>query len=299
MADTYALEQSLADQDNDYLMQQLQYTYITDSNSSSYNQQVSFDLAGISNSGKYLDSTQSFITIPLVMTLASVNGAITDSVENAFACSLKNGFSNLIYSMEIQASNNAVVSTMSQSGLMIGYKLMTGMSQDDTVNLAPTLHFGKDDALGTTYESAPNAKGLGECNNRIKPSVFNPTSGYGKTGFGGSNKGRLDRMVNTSYDPTQTGESVANLNQSGKNYCVRDPNGKFVNYNILINVPLTLLSDFFAKTPMVKGVYYRITLNLNVGCTTTMSVANGTFTSVSTSSQNGVVPYMISPKGLM
>jgi hypothetical protein len=232
------------------------------------------------------------------MTLASVNGVLADSVENAFACSLKNGFSNLIHSMEIQASNNAVVSTMSQSGLMQNYTLLTGMSQDDTVNLAPTLHFAKDDALGISYQSAPNAKGLGECNNTIKPSVFNPTSGYGKTGFGGSNQGRLDRMVNTSYDPTQTGESVANLNQSGKNYCVRDPNGKFVNWNILVNIPLTLLSDYFNKTPMVKGVYYRITLNLNVGCTTTMSVANGTFTSVSTSSQNGVVPYMISPIGV-
>jgi hypothetical protein len=298
MADTYALEQSLLDQDNDFLMQQLQYTYITDSNSSSYQQTISWDCAGISNSGKYFDATQSFLTIPLVMTLASTGGAITDSVENAFAASLKNGFSNLIHSMEIQASNNAVVSTMSYSGMMINYKLMTGMSQDDTVNLAPTIHFAKDDALGTTYESAPSAKGLGECNNRIKPSVFDPTSGYGKTGFGGSNKGRLDRMINTSYDPTQTGESIANLNQTGKNYCVRDPNGKFVNWNILVNIPLTLLSDYFAKTPMVKGVYYRITLNLNVGCTTQMSVANGTFTSVSTSSQNGVVPYMISPIGV-
>jgi hypothetical protein len=49
---------------------------------------------------------------------------------------------------------------------------------------------------------------------------------------------------------------------------------------------------------MVKGVYYRITLNLNTACTTTMNVANGTFTSVSSSSQNGVVPYMISPIGV-
>jgi hypothetical protein len=253
-------------------------------------------MSGIANSGKYFDATQSFITIPLVMTLAATDGVISDSVENAFACSLKNGFSNLVHSMEIQASNNAVVSTMSYSGMMINYKLLTGMSQDDTVNLAPTLHFTKDDALGTTYESAPSAKGLGECNNRIKPSDFNPTAGYAKSGFGGSNKGRLDRMVNTSYDPTQTGESVANLNQTGKNYCVRDPNGKFVNYNMLVNIPLTLLSDYFAKTPMVKGVYYRITLNLNTACSTTMNVANGTF--ISTSSQNGVVPYMISPIGV-
>jgi hypothetical protein len=184
MADTYALEQSLADQDNDFLMQNLQYTYITDSNSSSYQQSVALELSGKENSGKYFDATHSFITIPLVMILAATDGVLSDSLENAFACSLKNGFSNLIHSMEIQASNNAVVSAMSYSGFMQNYTLLTGMSQDDTINLAPTLHFAKDDALGISYQSAPSTKGLGECNNTIKPSVFNPTSGYDKTGFG-------------------------------------------------------------------------------------------------------------------
>ena len=36
---------------------------------------------------------------------------------------------------------------------------------------------------------------------------------------------------------------------------------------------------------------------MNVGCTTQMTIANGLFTSVSTSSQNGAVPYQISPIG--
>jgi hypothetical protein len=31
-------------------------------------------------------------------------------------------------------------------------------------------------------------QGFGECSNTIKPSLFNPTSGYSKTGFGGSTR---------------------------------------------------------------------------------------------------------------
>jgi hypothetical protein len=49
---------------------------------------------------------------------------------------------------------------------------------------------------------------------------------------------------------------------------------------------------------MVKGVFYKINLNLNTACSTQMTIAGGKFTSVSTSSQNGVVPYMISPLGV-
>jgi hypothetical protein len=54
----------------------------------------------------------------------------------------------------------------------------------------------------------------------------------------------------------------------------------------------------FSKLPLVKGAFIKITLNLNLNCSTTMTVdANGLFTSVVSSSQNGQVPYTISPIG--
>ena len=61
MADSFTLQNSLQEQSDDYLFQNRQYTYITDTNNSSYNQggQVILELSGISNSGKYLDTNQS------------------------------------------------------------------------------------------------------------------------------------------------------------------------------------------------------------------------------------------------
>ena len=49
--------------------------------------------------------------------------------------------------------------------------------------------------------------------------------------------------------------------------------------------------------PLVKGAYLKITLNLNANCSTTIvnNAAATSFVSVTSSSQNGVVPYMISP----
>jgi hypothetical protein len=260
-----------------------------------------YELSGISNSGRYLDAKQSFITIPLVMTLTSTAGNINNaSLENAFSASLKNGYHNLIHSMQIECTNNSVVSTMSYSNMPINYKLLTEMSVNDTVNFAPTINFAKDDATSISYQGSPSAQGLGDCNNSIVGNLFNPTQGYGKSSYS-QNKGRLERMQSTSYDPLTTGESISALNQSSKNYVQKDglgKDGKTVNYYVLANLPLGVLSDFFRQFPLCKGAFLKITLNLNVNCTTQMTINGaGQFTSVSTSSQNGAVPYQISPLG--
>jgi hypothetical protein len=302
MADSFALQSSLEPQSQEHLMQNRQFTYIADSNSSSYNQQVVFDLAGISNSGKYLDCGESFITIPLVLTMTATTGNLKNvSGENAFACSLKNGYSNLIHSVNIQCTNNSVVSTMSYSNLPINFKLLTTMSTDDEQNLGDSIGFRKDDVLSQTYKSGSSTQGLGECNNQIAPSVFNPTTGFGLSGTT-QNKGRLARMLNTSYDPVITGESLQSVSSSGKNFAQRDTLGvlgKTVNHFITTNVPLSVLSDFFKKFPLCKGMYLHMTLNLNVGCTTQLTIDGaGNYTAVSTSSQNNAVPYMISPCGV-
>jgi hypothetical protein len=302
MADSFTLQKSLEEQSDDYLFQNRQYTYITDSNNSSYNQggQVILELSGISNSGKYLDTNQSYISIPTVTTLYAVEGAFkNDTPENSFAVSLKNGYTSLISSLQLECTNNSVTSVMQYSNVMMNHTLLTSMSKDDELNYGASIGFQKDDVLGTSYESAPSAKGLGECNNTIKSSLFDPTLGYGKSDFS-QNKGRLERMKTSSYDPLVTGESLQNLALTGKSHAVRDglALGKVINYYGIAHLPLNILSDFFAKFPLCKGMFLKITLNLNCNCSTTMTVnASGQYTSVTSSSQNGQVPYMISPIG--
>ena len=54
-------------------MQNRQYAWIADSNNGSYSGgQVVLDCSGIANSGKYLSCSQSYIQVPLVMTLNSI-----------------------------------------------------------------------------------------------------------------------------------------------------------------------------------------------------------------------------------
>jgi hypothetical protein len=297
MADQFTLQNSLEEQSDDYLFQNRQYTYISDSNSGSYNQsgQVILELSGISNSGKYLDTNQSYISVPLVTTLYAAEGEFADSAENAFAVSLKNGFTSLISSLQIECTNNSVTSVMQYSNVMMNHKLLTNMSKDDELNYGGSIGFAKDSVDGITYEATASNKGLGECNNSIKSSVFDPKEGYGRTDS--ENKGRIQRMKTSSYDPEMTGESVGSLASTGKAYCQR-VGKKIVNYYSVGHIPMSLLSDFLAKFPLCRGMFIKLILNFNCNCSTKMDINDeGQYTSVTSSSQNGVVPYMLSPIG--
>ena len=298
MADEYTFQQSLVDQSDDFIFQNRQYTFITDSNSSSYQTQIVLDMAGIANSGKYFDATQSFIEIPTVTTLYALEGNLNNVTgENAYAVSMKNGYSSLISSIQIECTNNSVVSTMNFSNLAINHTLLTTMSLDDESNYGDSINFKKDTASSISYQSSSSATGLGDSNVIIKPTLFDPASGYGNTSFN-QNKGRLERMKCTSYDPLITGESLGNLAVSGKSYCQRDTlglNGKVVNWYGLAHIPLHILSDFFNKFPLCKGAYLRLTLNLNVNCSSVVTIADNKFSSVVSSSQSGCVPFLLSP----
>ena len=188
MADEYTFAKSLAPQDTDFEFDTRQFIYIPDQNNSSYpNGQVQFDLAGLSNSGKFIDWSQSFIQVPLVLNVNSSAGAFSGtSAENNFAASLKNHVYQLVHSMDIQLSNNSICNLTSFSNLDINYKILNKMSTEEIENLAPTILFGKDTAESITYKSAASASGLGEQNNVIDETALSTANGWGYTQNKGS-----------------------------------------------------------------------------------------------------------------
>ena len=64
------------------------------------------------------------------MTLNSIASQMNNVTgENNFAASLKNGYHQLIHSMNAELGNNSVVSTSSYTNMAINYQLLTGMCQ--------------------------------------------------------------------------------------------------------------------------------------------------------------------------
>jgi hypothetical protein len=244
---------------------------------------------------------QSHIAIPLVLNV-NLSTACAGSVENVFAASLKNSFLQLINSISLEINNCSVVNLTNLSNIACTFQTLTSASLEDSTNYLPSLNFVKDTAESITYNVNASAAGFGECNNVIAPTLFNPTSGWGKTSFT-QNQGRLARMVNTSFDPAGIAPAVSNYTSttatqlSLKNYATQDTQN--ITYYILATIPLKSIHDIFRKLPLTRGTYARLILNTNCNCSTTVTTnATGTaYTSCVSSTQNGVLPFMLSPCG--
>jgi len=133
MADEFTYNSSIQEQETTFEFSNRQFAYIPDQNSGNYvNGQVTFDLASLSNSGKFVSWENSYLTIPLIMHAKVTGGeALTNSQANAFALSLKNGYHQLINSLSCEITNNQVVQLTNYSNLNINYKLLTTCSVDD------------------------------------------------------------------------------------------------------------------------------------------------------------------------
>ena len=297
--DEFAYYNSQQEQKTEFIFNNAQQVYVPDQNSGSYaNGQCVFDLASLSNSGKYIDFQQSYITVPLVL---SVNLASSTAAapENAFIASLKNGYHQLINSMSVEITNAQVVNLTNLSNLDIHYRLLSTASREDELNFLPSINFHKDTAESIQYYDTSGVNGLGETNNVIQQSLFTAANGWGQTGWK-QNIGRLQRQLNTSFDPSncQQGLMVTEkvCTTTAKN-CVVYNGTTDINYHILATIPLKIIHDLFKKLPLTKGMYMRLILNLNTQCQSvvTINTTNNQYTGYTTTSINNVFPCMLSP----
>ena len=300
MADEYSYATSVSPQETEFLFSEKQMVYIPDSNGNSYpNSQILFDLASISNSGKFVDWKNAVLTVPLVLNLSATGGSFsTANNENAFAASLKSSTLQLIHSIGCEITNNSVINLTPFSNIPISYTLLNSISSEEMTNLAPTLLFGKDSAESFTYNGTANAGGLGECNNAIKETAFSCSGGWGATY--GQNKGRAERMKYTSFDPASSTAakytSTTNLNAMSKNYVAYTTSN--ITYYILATIPLRFLHDLFSKLQLSKGIYMRLVINLNAQSQIVLSTDGSSYTGIiSVNSPNNVLPFMLSPMG--
>ena len=296
MSDEYVFETSTATQENSFEFMKKDLMWAADNNQGSYQSgQITFDLQQFANNSKYINWQESFLAIPLVLNLHSNNLFSADD-ECVFAASLKNGVHQLIHSAQIKLTNNDVQSTVNYKNMHINYELLCTLNENDVKKLGSTILFNKD-----THSSFRNkAKdGLGLSNNRLIPSANAPAN------RNDINFGRIDRMEYTcvqpdlGYDLEVGGGNLRTLfTETWKNN-VRQNDGSNITYHILSIIPMRIFSDFFNKMPMAKNAYYQLVINTNtnVYSTLTYTIAGNAVTSVAqtTSSPNGVTPYIISP----
>lgn len=316
MADQLVYDLSSATEGTPTVFIKKDWLSILDNQNGQYsgNQSV-IDTSQLSNSNRWMSYREAYLQIPLVMTLTSdannVGFAPATAASSAdYACGLKNWFGSCIHSIQCDWNGVTVIQQTNFQGLYNTFRLMTSLSCVDVQTQGSTIGFYPDDALSVIFNAAASPSGLGTCfsgNALTFPVVAGAFNSY-VTG----NVGMVRRQQYINYDPAgltapvcdawSTLLSASNVAQIYKSHIFSKTNDGAtargeVQWAINGIVKLRHLHHMFEKMPLLKGVFLKITMQLNNAVVNfTSAGANGNLSGVSIQvGSGGVSPLQISP----
>jgi len=271
------------------------------------------DTSQLSNSNRYMYYPSAYLQIPMVMTLtADANSAnfapATAATTADYACGLKNWFGSIIHSIQADWNGVTVLQQTNFQGLFNTFKLITTLSYNDILTQGSEIGFYPDDALAVVFNAAASVNGVGTCFTQNAMTV--PVVSGVDTTYNSGNIGFFKRQQYINYDPAgltapnsaafSTLLNGASATLAYKSYIFTKVDGGagargVVQWAINGIVRLKHLHHLFEKMPLLKGVYLKITLQLNNSSVNfTSAGAAGNLSIISASSNSGgVVPIQI------
>ena len=225
--------------------------YVIDQKTGSYNGQIQIETSPLSNSGKWASYSEAYIEIPLVVGLKSSVDITAYAGPNGFMVGLKNGYHQLIDSIQVDYNSTNVVQLTSFTNFYVSNKLTTTFSQDDVFKYGSAINFFPDSATSFQYGTGTSVNGNGVTNNVVYPLS---AVTYATVGFKGEtfNSGLLKRLQNNGYDPASGfGGSYAFYTSpasTGKAYFTNNGGAgaaRIYYNNILAKIRLKDVCDFF------------------------------------------------------
>lgn len=269
----------------------------------SANQSV-IDTSQLSNSNKFLNYREAYLSIPLLLTLtsgAATFAPATAATSNDYSIGLKNWYGSIIHSLILEYNGVTVIQQTPFINMVNSFKLMTTLSWSDIAIVGSTIGFYPDDALSWSYNPTASPSGMGVCNNtNFSTEVFgiNVNGIFNKFKSDSGNIGFLKRQTYINYDPNGvSGNGVGVLGTFANQITTDNVKGMWKSYiskkantagavpgafqiSIRATVYLRHLHSFFQHIPLLKGVYMKMTLNLNnSSCAFTKAGANLTLDS--------------------
>jgi len=284
--------------------------------------QCVLDTSQLANSNKYLNYREGYLSVPLLLTLTQLpagagdgNFAPATAATSADWClGLKNWYGSIVHSFTLDYNGTTIVQQTPYCGLWNTFKLMTSLSYQDLITQGDSIGFHPDTATSFSYNTATNPAGIG-CSNNVNATAGPVVSGAFNS-YGSTNVGLLERQSAWNFDPDgltspqglafSTLISTSNLNLAYKSYIYKKVNatggggagpytaGSF-QAAIMATIKLKHLHSFFERVPLLKGVFMKMTLNLNqssVSFTSTGAAGNMAISSIN-SPLGGVSPIMI------
>jgi len=325
MADTLVFDMSKSDEGEPSVFVRKDWLSILDNQNQNYtgNQSV-IDTSQLSNSNKYMNYRESYILLPLLLTLTNDSATPTSTVDPTsaagscdYALGLKNWYGQIVHSMTVDYQGTTIVQQTPFANLWNCFKLNTTLCYDDVINQGPSIGFFLDNAISVNYTSGNNTNAISgtTANNNVQ-GAFTVVN-QALNSYDTFNEGLLKRTQYWNFDLDASTDIAANsatysslisasqTNQVWKSYIFNKVAGVATSKSmvwqsaITAQIYLRQLHPFFDSVPLLKGVFLKLTLNFNqcsVNFTTTGATAGSqTFSAVTvTSPLGGTNPIMIS-----
>jgi hypothetical protein len=261
--DNLVFEESITTETDQSEFTQKSWVYVNDNNAQNYSSQVVIDSTPLSNAGGYVNWSEGYILMPLVVEATATAGL--DDANSHNMMGFKNGYWNMINSMSVEFNNQTIVQQTPFLNVFRSFKAHTSFSESDVINHGNELGYALDTASSWGYTQADNLSGRGIFNNEYAP----PTEGHALTSnwdLGSHNEGLRKRMENTNKFSSGKGKSAvvaeATRGLLYQSRCV-SKSATSVIWEVYAKLRLKDLTDYFEKCPLLKGSTMRFLINTN------------------------------------
>jgi hypothetical protein len=293
---------------------------ILDNQSQNYSgNQCVIDTSQLANSNKYMNYREAYLSVPLLLTLNQAAAGVgivpaTAATSCDYSLALKNWSGSMIHSLTLDYNGTTIIQQTGFQGLWNTFKLYCSLSWADVISEGASIGFWPDEPLAFQLNTVASVDGIGITNNRNAPVVAAPiVTGVHNT-YLAANPGIAARQMMVNYDSvglTGVGASAfsvlntqANINTLYKSSVFTRVNGALgdigvFQQQVMTQIKLKHLHSFFDNVPLLKGVFMKLTLNLNNTSFTFTSAGVGgviTLTGVTTA-YGGVNPLMLCSAG--
>ena len=259
-----------------------QVNFISDSNNSSYNGQIIFDTGPLLNNNKYIPASEMYLQIPFNFNIKNTGSNSTAAVCNSFSLGLKNGYYQLINSIQVDVNGSTLVSAQPYTNMYINSKIMLTWNNSTQQLQGPSIGFWPDTTGSASFNAASNVNGDGYSNNVQLPTSF--AGEYNYASLSTYNARFYERQERTTaYDPLNGTNGITNTNTAsqcnsvGQSYFIKGSAATagtvLGTWYVLATIRLSDISDLFEQMPLSKIGQMRIYINYNQVSTVITSAA--------------------------
>ena len=265
MADTYIYNQSLENTTDLNPTIDKEVNYVMDTNGGSYNGQIQIDSSSWASSSRWFAWSEGYLEIPFYITLKNANNMT--GTANAFMAGIKNGYYQIIDSVQVDMSNTNVVQLTNYANFHVNYRVMTSWSSDDLKKHGAITGVCPDSAGSFVYaDHVAAAGGDGFSNNRdlLTNNTFT-TPEQCNTGFL-NRKRQTTAFSMTAYGTIPTMNTYAKANNVAKNVFTDDAGAGAARYYMFLVTATIRLKDlcpFFSDLPLIRGAKFLFNINYN------------------------------------